>query len=177
MDIGGVKVGMDYETTVNALVDYYDVQPDSMKVVYMPAADVENKERTPLALSLESNPTEGIRIGLPSSGWVITVSFVPMLNPTEKNSVEVNAIEYEMAWTQENIESLSASVLEKYGVPTVDQQSMGFQWCSEPSTHWAICESEAILTYSGSSLKLQDSRPRRLLSEEQDKLNSKKARI
>jgi len=177
LDIGGVKVGMDYDAVVSALVDYYDVPADSMKVTYKITANVEDKDKIPTSITLESNPTGGIRIGSPSSGWIITVYFVPKMHADDKYSVSVEAVEYEMAWTKENRESLRTSTLEKYGEPTIDQQSMGYQWCNKPNTQWANCESEAILTYSGSSLKLHDARPYRLIREDMDKVNSKKAKI
>jgi len=177
LNIAGVKIGMRYETALEVLAKTYEVDSDEIKLISLKTdVDGEIKEY-PGAIELSSDASSGVGIGLPASGWEISVRFGPTLSFPKNLGVEVVAIEYKMAWTQENVKSLSQSALDKYGEATVDRQAMGFQWCDEPSTHWANCESEAVMDYSGTTLTLTDQRPHRLYRELLDKMKSKKAEI
>ena len=177
LDIGGVKIGMSFEEAISAIVDRYDVERDDIKVQTFPSEIDGVMIELPTALELTSDEGAASIIGLPNSGWVLTVAFFNRLVYDKDDPVEVNRITYEMAWTTENQVSLREASLEKYGPATADQGAMGFQWCDQPSSSWANCESEAELGFSGTTLQLTDSRPYRLWLEAKDKAASKKPKI
>jgi len=149
LNIGGVQIGMTYDDALAALVESYDVDPTEIEVVNLKKFVGDEIKEYPGSISFSSDKSSGIRIGLPSSGWVISVRFGPTVTFQEDLSVQVAAIEYKMAWTQENQQNLKQAALEKYGEATVNRGAMGYQWCDNPNARWANCESEAIMAYSG----------------------------
>ena len=177
LDIATVKIGMSIDEAVAALVDRYKISKEDIKLISSPERINDVLVEIPLALSLTDEKREGLTIGHPSSGWELDVAFLTKFPYDKNDPVEVNRITYIMAWTHENQLSLRQASLEKYGVPTVDLQAMGFQWCDKPNLSWANCESEAKLSFRGTTLELIDTRPNRLRREAMDKANSKKPKI
>lgn len=176
-DIAGVKLGMSFSDAVNAVSETYNVKPIDLHVLRLRMGSKVDSPKLPASIRLNSDDSYSVGLGVRTDGWEISIRLDQIVPSPHDESMEVVAIEYEMARTQENIDSLRSTALAKYGEPTLDLHSMGLAWCIKPSTHWATCESEAVLEYSGTRLKLHDSRPYRLKREGQDKRSSSKAKI
>jgi len=141
-DLGGVKPGMSVAEAVDAAVNHLHIDKASVEF-----GDPSQPEKSPGAFRARNNSVR------------LTVNF----SSAPSGRVVVYSVRYTMKFTTENLASMKALVLEKYGPPTNDMAitttRSGWEWCQHPnrdSAPWCFGLQEPVLRYYDGTISLDD---------------------
>lgn len=149
-DIAGVKPGMDYDEALAAAAKNFNVAKNQIRTGYA-TNNVVTGTKMPMNFSYSKDGVE------------LSVHFEPRL-PVDKNRpLVVSQINYELPWSPANRDAMAEAALQKYGKQSNFPSTLPMQWCEKPSSNPGMgCSSDmsqAVLNYSGVSLKLYDPAP------------------
>lgn len=119
-DVAGVKLGMTQSEAVAAATAKLKIDITSVEFEKSPKENPVTKSKEPMYFTA----TNG-------SGNLI-VGFHPKIPTDKSNPMLVSFVKYEMPSTPDNVQSMEAAALEKYGQPTL-ATSAAYQWCSSPA--------------------------------------------
>ncbi len=147
-DISGVKLGMSLDEAVNAIKEKYNI------------SDSQIKKSSGLNQVTNESGIQLLSFVIGKS--ITTVRFEPSVPHDPKRKMLVSWIQYTMPWSSENVKSMEAAVLEKYGPSSYGHFNIIHslrRWCAKPNRNPGFgCElkSGARLEYAGVTITLDD---------------------
>lgn len=146
-DVAGVKTGMDYNEALAAAARHLQVPVNQLKQG-RPELNRVTQTKLPDVFTYENN---GVRLMVHFEGRV----------PVDKaRPLAVSQVSYEIPWTVDNKDAMAKAVVQKYGTQSNYPNDLALEWCAEPSSNpgmgCSINMTQAVLSYTGVSIKLYD---------------------
>lgn len=146
-DVAGVKLGVTPNEAVTAAAARLGIDKRAIQFDKFPTLNSITGTKEPLYFIAKS--------GLAT----LSVHFVPRVPVDKARPMAVSLIIYEIPWTPDNVKSMKATALQKYGQTSNGIVGVTYQWCARPNKNIGMGCSEfqgAMLSLSGTRLELSD---------------------
>lgn len=146
-DVAGVKLGMTPTEAVAAASSKLQIDKRAIEFDKFPKRNLVTRSKEPEYFIAKSGLAR------------LFVHFSPRMPVDKANPMVVSHIIYEMPWTPDNVKSMQATAIQKYGPTSNGILGARYEWCARPSKNIGEGCSEfqgPKLSLSGTRLELTD---------------------